>query len=71
MSSNRTVNRKGKMHAKGGSPRKMDMGRDLSKNATNVIKSHSSANVHSEVSPGSTAQSRNKSFKTVGPERAG
>lgn len=69
MSSNRTVNSKGKIHAKGGSPRKMDMGRDLSRKATNTISSYGSANHHMEVAPGSTAQSRNKSFKTVGPER--
>lgn len=67
---NSNVNSKGKTLAKGGSPRKMDMGRDLSKNATNVVKSHSTANIHSEVSPGSTAASRNKSFKTGGLERS-
>lgn len=71
MPHNSMVNRKGKMHAKGGSPRKMDLGRDLGKHATNVISSYRSANHHTEVTPGSTVQSRNKSFKTVGPERVG
>lgn len=52
---NSHVNHKGKVHG-GGSPKATDMGKDLSKNATNSMDKYSNR----ELSPSATSNSRNQ-----------